>query len=135
MKNDYTDLMQASRPASKHPKMPLENRAKIFAPFDALRGFNLAVMAKQKERQLEVRAELSEDAQCELQRVLSAVAIGDEVRLRYFQPEQTIGDLQLGAYRSLSGRVERIDTLARILTVSGEFIPIDEIVSAEKCGF
>lgn len=27
----------------KHPSMPLQKRAKIFAPFDALRGFDFAI--------------------------------------------------------------------------------------------
>lgn len=31
---------------AKHPKMPCGKRAKIFAPFDALKGFNEAVAAK-----------------------------------------------------------------------------------------
>ena len=30
----------------RHPKMPLERRAKIFSPFDALRGFDLAIEDK-----------------------------------------------------------------------------------------
>ena len=31
----------------KHPMMDTGHRAKIFAPFDALRGFNLAIMSKE----------------------------------------------------------------------------------------
>lgn len=31
---------------AKHPRMPCGKRAKIFAPFDALKGFNEAVAAK-----------------------------------------------------------------------------------------
>lgn len=33
----------------RHPVMPVAKRAKIFAPFDALRGFNEAIKAKEKE--------------------------------------------------------------------------------------
>ena len=31
----------------RHPAMPLEQRAKIFAPFDALRGFDFAIRENQ----------------------------------------------------------------------------------------
>lgn len=34
--NDFSDIINLPRPASKHPKMPLEKRAKQFAPFAAL---------------------------------------------------------------------------------------------------
>ncbi len=50
----YADLLDQQRPQSaqslrKHPRMPLENRAKIFSPFAALRGYD--------DQLAEVRAE------------------------------------------------------------------------------
>ena len=38
------DRMDAFR--IRHPKMDVGKRAKIFAPFDALRGFDFAIMCK-----------------------------------------------------------------------------------------
>lgn len=46
-KFDYTDIMEHGRPIhekydefyQKHPFMSISKRAKIFAPFDALKGF------------------------------------------------------------------------------------------------
>lgn len=40
----YADILHEERPCSaeslrRHPRMPLLNRAKIFAPFAALRGY------------------------------------------------------------------------------------------------
>lgn len=35
----YQDILFLSRPISKHPKMSVESRAKLFTPFSALRGF------------------------------------------------------------------------------------------------
>ena len=32
----------------RHPQMPAGRRAKIFAPFDALRGFSAAIMAEEQ---------------------------------------------------------------------------------------
>ncbi len=34
--NDFSDIINLPRPASKHPRMPLEQRAKQFSPFAAL---------------------------------------------------------------------------------------------------
>ena len=45
----YDDIIRRERPESKHPKMDLGNRANIFAPFSALRGFDIAVLTKAKE--------------------------------------------------------------------------------------
>lgn len=132
MKKDYTDILQASRPVSCHPKMPLSKRAKIFAPFDALRGFNLAVMAKEQEQKLVTRTENSDDAQAELQRTLAEVQQGDELAVRYFQPERTIGDLQLGTYLDLTGTLERIDSFHKTLTLDGKLVPINEILELTR---
>ena len=47
----YSEVLRRGKPVHekfdsfsiKHPSMPLEKRAKIFSPFDALRGFNDAI--------------------------------------------------------------------------------------------
>ena len=41
----YADILSLARPDTpesrlRHPRMPLENRAKIFSPFAALRGYD-----------------------------------------------------------------------------------------------
>lgn len=36
----YADIIDMPRPELHHPRMDILNRAKIFAPFDALRGFD-----------------------------------------------------------------------------------------------
>lgn len=41
----YADILELERPQSaeslrKHPRMSLQNRAKIFSPFAALRGYD-----------------------------------------------------------------------------------------------
>lgn len=37
----------------RHPRMPLSERAKIFVPFDPLRGFDEALRAKEREVEAE----------------------------------------------------------------------------------
>ena len=78
----YDDILHMERPASKHPKMDLTNRAKLFSPFSALRGFDIAVLTKQKENALVERAWLSEDMREVLERKLRQISAGDRVTVR-----------------------------------------------------
>lgn len=121
---DYSDILHEDRPASTHPKMNLSNRAKIFAPFDALRGFNFAVMAK---KALLPKVELSDDLQQELNRKLAQLRIGETVTVCYFVRERQIGNLELGYYHSVIGQVQGIDQYSGMLLLSSNFIPITDI--------
>lgn len=78
--------------------MDLGNRAKLFSSFDALRGFDLALLAKQVERQLTVRASLLDDAQELLDRKLHMVQPGAKVSITYFRMEKMLGDTEVGTY-------------------------------------
>ena len=50
----YSEVLRRGKPVHekfdsfsvKHPSMPLEKRAKIFSPFDALKGFKEAISSK-----------------------------------------------------------------------------------------
>lgn len=46
---DYSDILDRERPQPIRPRQSVENRAKLFMPFDALRGFSLALLTKEKE--------------------------------------------------------------------------------------
>lgn len=124
---DYSDILHEDRPASPRPKMDLSNRAKIFAPFDALRGFNFAVMATEAEKALLPRVELSEDSQQELNRKLRQLRTGETVTVCYFVQERQVGDLELGYYHSMTGQVQGIDEYSGALILADYFIPIADI--------
>lgn len=124
---DYSDILHEDRPASTRPKMDLSNRAKIFAPFDALRGFNFATMATEAERALMPRVELSEDSQQELNRKLQQLRTGETVTVCYFAQERQVGDLELGYYHSMTGQVQGIDEYSGALILADYFIPIADI--------
>ena len=72
----YCDIFQKGRPrherlddfSVRHPKMDVGKRAKIFAPFDALRGFNFAI--REKDVRYTDRPELGREALRELNRML-----------------------------------------------------------------
>lgn len=89
-----------------HLKMKKEERAKQFASFKALDGFEEAVLDS-----LKLVAEekvLSEEEKEELDRALMAVKVGDMVSVHYFDGEQ---------YRKKDGMLTRVDRDARILKV------------------
>lgn len=131
-RHPYDDILYIKRPPLKHPKMPVENRAKSYAPFDALRGFSLAILTKQAERQMVTRITLSGDAQEQLDRKLHMIGPGDRVAVTYFRLERVIADLELGTYITETGEVEDIDTFAGILFLSNACIPIQEIIELES---
>lgn len=62
MKLDYSDIIDRERPkhidddfSRRHPSMSIKDRAKIFAPFDALRGFDEAIDEQKEIHEIEVR--------------------------------------------------------------------------------
>ncbi len=108
----YADVLRRGRPQHdqfdrfrlRHPSMAPGKRAKIFAPFDALRGFSEAVAAK--EVQYEYRRELDDHEKEELDRRLrilrsltyngkAARANRVMVTVTYYMP---CGDLHHEAY-------------------------------------
>ena len=103
-------------------KMPRGDRAKQFAPFDALKGLQEAMRIKEYEHDRIVRGEISDDEVKEISTVLSIVQNGDNVQLEFFRDGHVI---------KLSGSA-RIDILEQKLCV-GEFeILFDEIKTIKK---
>lgn len=63
----YADLLHAERPNSeesrrKHPRMSLQNRAKIFSPFAALRGYDEEIQSVCRRSQQEPQRTPEEEA-------------------------------------------------------------------------
>ncbi len=125
--NRYNDILHKERPVSNRPKMDLGNRAKIFAPFAALRGFDMAVLTKAKERALMPRAELSDDMQLVLEDKLRRLSAGDSVTVTYFSLQKRIGDYEVGSYVTETGWVEAVDVESQALVLTDAFIPFMDI--------
>ena len=128
----------------RHPRMNRGHRAKIFAPFDALKGFNEAVSAK--EVLYESRIELSPEDAAELDRRLSilhnltynsrmARANRVQVSVTYYQPclDPNHDDYGLrGQYQTITGicwnvdaEVNRTITIDRMKLSLGDVLRID----------
>lgn len=64
------------------------DRAKLFIPFDALKG--LQEILREKEKEVEERKELSEESLMELQEELNKVEIGNSVLIKYYKDNKYI---------------------------------------------
>lgn len=111
----YADILHISRPEppSKHPRMSITNRAKIFSPFAALRGFDDEISSEGATKLLVKKIELSDEKKNNLSDKLLQVKKGTKIVVRYFVKvtENT------GNYMSLTGTVVMIDPIYRELKV------------------
>ena len=103
----YADILHLSRPEPpvKHPRMALSNRAKIFSPFAALRGFDDEISSEGASKLLVKNVELSDEEKNNLSDKLLQVKKGMKVVVRYFVKTSE----STGKYISLTGTVVMID--------------------------
>lgn len=111
----YADILHISRPEppSKHPRMSITNRAKIFSPFAALRGFDDEISSEGATKLLVKKIELSDEEKNNLSDKLLQVKKGMKVVVRYFVRTTE----NAGKYMSLTGTVVMIDPVYRELKV------------------
>lgn len=107
----------------KRPKMTVLQRAKQFMPFAALKGFQelLEETAQYKESRKELSEEQLEvlDAQCK------GLVIGSIISVVYHNGR---------AYETVQGRLERIDTVYRTMTIGEAIIPMVHIMRVTTIG-
>lgn len=107
----------ASKPREK---MPIEERAKQFMPFAALRGLPDALA--QKEKVLVPKIELSPEMEEELDRQMHRLAKGQMACVVYFHQ---------GEYIKITGLVARIDETSRLLQIVNTKIPFEDILQVQ----
>ena len=130
----------------RHPSMAVSKRAKIFAPFDALKGFNDAVSAKNEL--YESRRELSEEDLAELNSRMTAllrlVSGGKrterkqvQVTVTYFVPCTDINNEAYGVkgqYHTVTGTCVKIDPdRSRSILVDDRRIRFRDIFELKIC--
>ena len=123
----YQDILDLSRPISKHPKMSVENRAKLFTPFSALRGFDIEILTTERDRLLVPQVSLSADQQEAIYRTLNDLRKGDWVTVTYFVPVKHIAGQLLGEYTVVSDTVKKVDDVEQLLVLEGYPIPFSTI--------
>ena len=131
----------------RHPVMDTRHRAKIFSPFDALKGFGDAVAAK--DVLYEDRPELAPEDSAELRRRLTilrnltyngrmARANRVEISVTYFescQDDDHGAYGERGSYRTVTGICYNVDTeIEQAITIDRIKIPLDDVIKIEAAG-
>lgn len=99
----------------KHPRMTLEDRAKIFAPFAALRGHSSRLQEEVSKLKRTSRPELSEEELEILSDKMMQVQKGMHVSITCFMPDNA--EENLGYYIEVSGEVDALDPVRRVLRI------------------
>ena len=123
----YQDILYCSRPVSRHPKMSIENRAKLFTPFSALRGFDIEILTQEQDRLLVPQISLASDREEDIYRLLNGLHQVDWATVTYFVPVKHIAGQLLGEYTVASGAVKKVDDVEQLLVLEGYPIPFGNI--------
>ena len=142
----YSDIIGLRRPvhdgdvfSRRHPKMTQLNRAKIFAPFAALTGFDSAVRAK--EIQYVPRHILDPEEAYALNEKLNNMYLKTRtgalarmnritVKVVYFEVCTDVNNDaygRLGLYHTETGTIWKVDPVAQAITVGETIIPFGDI--------
>lgn len=104
----YTDLLPLSRPEPIKPRMSISNRAKIFSPFAALRGYEDEISSEGKDHLKGKQIELSEELKELLGNKIGQLRKNQLVKVKYFTD---------GYYEDLPGRVDSVDAINKELRI------------------
>ena len=150
----YQDVLNRGKPrhdpldpfSIRHPPMPLSRRAKIFAPFEALKGYNEAIHAQTVE--YEKKHDLSDEKRRELDQKISTlrkltynrrVALENQIVIRaeYFVPcldpdHEAYG--RLGSYECVVGICMGVNVIKKSVRVDDQEIYAEDIADIEIIG-
>ena len=142
----YSDIIGLRRPvhdgdvfSRRHPKMTQLNRAKIFAPFAALAGFDSAV--RSKEVHYVPRHILDPEEAYALNEKLNKLYLRTRtgvlarmncitVKVEYFEVCTGVNNTaygRLGLYHTETGTIWKVDPVAQAVTVGETIIPFEAI--------
>ena len=149
----YRKVMQMGRPKHgkysdfglRHPSMPCSRRAKIFAPFDALKWFDERIAAK--EVLYEQKRQLSRSEKLELSRKISLLCrlTGRKkaqkksrplITVTYFSPCKDMENDAYGSgglYQTLTGTVTHVDpVINKTMTIDSRIINLEDILKISE---
>lgn len=135
----YDDIIDMEYPLKssdiiKHPRMPVQDRAKIFAPFAALKGHEEAI--ERKQRIVVPRIDLSEESKyyldLQLQKIEQLLKKGEHpiITIVYFVKNKDI-PVDGGEYIKFTGMVAKLNPSSRILQIVDKRLRLDDIYKIE----
>lgn len=99
----YAELFSQNRPEPIKPRMTVSNRAKLFSPFAALRGYDDEIREAGRDHMKTERIELSDEEKGKISVALQQLRKGSKVSIRYFSD---------GYYEDITGIIESVDPVA-----------------------
>lgn len=135
----YDDILNTPYPLEgmdmmKHPRMPVTDRAKIFMPFAALKGYEEAIEAKQKivVPRIELSEESKEYLDLQLFKIDQLLLTGQHpiITVVYFQMDKSNKE-DGGEYIQFTGMVSKLDRTARIIQIVDKRLRLDDIYQIE----
>ena len=102
--------------------MPRRDRAKQFAPFDALKGLQAALRLKEYEHERMIKGDIQEEKIEEISKTLSEIEKGDEVEVTYFYD---------GYYKTINGPA-KVEIEFQILKIDKLEIKFDDIFDIKR---
>ena len=110
VQSKYGKILHASRPEPphNHPRMPMSNRAKIFSPFAALRGYDDEIASEGRDHLKGKRIVLSEEQKEILGNKIGQLRKNQPVKVKYFTD---------GYYEEHPGRVDSVDEINKELKI------------------
>ena len=136
----YADILHMERPQSeeslrKHPRMSIQNRAKIFSPFAALRGYDEQLAEEKQRTERVTKRILTEEEMSDLSDKLMQVTKGMTITVHYFVEDTAHPEIPVvGNYVTLTGQVESIDPVFRTLQIAKVVVPFEDLVEVSGDG-
>ena len=126
--DNYSDIINLSRPVSKRPRMSLKQRSAQFAPFAALTGYKGQVKetARLTNKKIEINEELKEILNKKIQLIQKKIKEQPQIEITYFIPDSKKDG---GKYVNIEKNVIKIDQYNNTIILSGNIsIPMNEII-------
>lgn len=102
--------------------MPRKQRAKQFAPFDALKGLHEALKLKEYEHDRMEKGDITPEQIENISKLLVDLKKDEVVKVKYFYD---------GYNKELTGK-SRVDILEQTIKVNDILIPFEDIIEIEK---
>ena len=113
----------SSKRVVSRPHMPMSERAKIFMPFDALKGYREALRERERQALAVERRELTEEQRERLSAQVAALERGVEVEVTHF-----VG----GHYEACRGTFGGIDEGLGAIVVDGRRVEMGDVVAVTR---
>ncbi|MBP3885751.1 MAG: hypothetical protein J6D54_12570 [Olsenella sp.] len=113
----------SSKRVVARPHMPMSERAKIFIPFDPLKGFREALAERERRATAVHMSDLSDEVRGEMSRVVATLEPGDTVCVSHYVD---------GHYETVVGPLTKVDVTAGVMYVAGLPLELSAVRSVER---